>query len=112
MEFRAKRIYDEPSADDGVRVLVDRLWPRGVSKDKAAIDVWLKDVTPSTGLRTWYHAHPEEFADFDERYRTELETQPEAMEQLRTAGAVVTLLTARKELEHSHITVLIDLLKP
>lgn len=109
--FQAKRIYDEPSADDGVRVLADRLWPRGVSKEKAQVDLWLKDVTPSNELRTWYHAHPEEFAEFDRRYRAELDEQAEALAQLRTAGEVVTVLTARKEIEGSHLEVLLAVLE-
>jgi len=108
--FRAKRVYDEPSADDGVRVLADRLWPRGLSKDKAQVDLWLKDVTPSNELRNWFHAHPEEFDEFAGRYRTELVGEVNALDQLRAAGDVVTLLTARKGIEASHLTVLLDVL--
>ena len=110
-QFLTKRVYDSPSADDGVRILADRLWPRGLAKNKAHFDLWLKDVTPSHDLRKWYHAHPEEFAEFAERYRTELEGQANALEQLRAAGDVVTLLTARKEIKDSHLTVLLSVLK-
>ncbi|MDQ3157426.1 MAG: DUF488 family protein [Actinomycetota bacterium] len=109
--FRTRRVYDDPSAEDGVRVLADRLWPRGLSKDKAEVDLWLKDVTPSNELRTWYHAHPEEFAEFAGRYRTELAAQADALDELRAAGDVVTLLTARKEIEGSHLTVLLAVLQ-
>lgn len=109
--FRVRRVYDDPSAEDGVRVLADRLWPRGLSKDKAAVDLWLKDVTPSDELRRWYHAHPAELAEFAGRYRAELEAKGEALDQLRNAGEVVTLLTARKETEGSHLDVLLDALE-
>lgn len=108
--FRAKRIYQEPSADDGMRILADRLWPRGISKEAAAIDFWFKDVTPSSGLRTWYHEHPEHFDEFERRYLEELDDHPEALDQLRSAGEVVTLLTSRKEIEGSHLEVLLALL--
>ena len=108
--FLTKRAYEIPSPDDGVRILVDRLWPRGLAKDDAHLDLWLKDVGASHELRKWYHSHPEEFAEFAERYRTELESKADELEQLRTAGDVVTLLTARKEIAHSHLTVLLDLL--
>lgn len=83
------------------------MWPRGLAKDEAHFDLWLKDVTPSNDLRKWYHSHPEEFA---ERYRTEIEGQGDALEELRAAGDIVTLLTARKEIAHSHLTVLLDVL--
>jgi uncharacterized protein YeaO (DUF488 family) len=109
-EFRARRVYADPSPDDGVRVLADRLWPRGLARDKAHVDLWLKDVTPSNELRTWYHGHPVEFAEFARRYRAELDARPGSLEQLRTAGEVVTLLTARKEIGGSHLDVLIELL--
>lgn len=110
MEFHTKRVYDEPSADDGVRVLVDRLWPRGLTKERAELDLWPKDVTPSNELRKWYHAHPEEFEEFSKRYRTELQDQGEAIEQIRAAGDVVTLLTAGKDVEHSQVPVLLGVL--
>ncbi|MGW4974452.1 DUF488 domain-containing protein, partial [Streptomyces albidoflavus] len=70
---RVRRVYEPAEPSDGTRVLVDRLWPRGVSKERAAVDVWLKEITPSTELRDWYHQNPEERYDgFTERYRTEL----------------------------------------
>lgn len=109
--FQAKRVYEEPSPDDGVRVLADRLWPRGLAKENAAIDLWLKDVTPSNDLRKWFRAHPDEFQEFAGRYRSELNGQTEAFEQLRNAGDVVTLLTSRKEIDGSHLEVLLAVLE-
>lgn len=106
-----KRVYDEPSTDDGVRVLADRLWPRGLSKEKAELDQWPKDVTPSTDLRKWYHHNPDSFAEFSKRYRIELDANATAVEELRSAGAIVTLLTATKEIKHSQLPVLLDYLK-
>lgn len=77
-----KRIYDEPASSDGYRVLVDRLWPRGISKEKAALDVWLKDIAPSVELRKWFGHKPERFQDFRKRYEAELDMNP-ALTQLR-----------------------------
>nr|WP_238156839.1 DUF488 family protein [Kribbella sp. VKM Ac-2571] len=107
---QVRRIYDEPSAGDGVRVLVDRVWPRGIRKDAAAIDEWLKDVAPSTELRKWYGHVPEKFAQFEARYRDELE-QPAArtaLEHLRTLAKrdTLTLVTATKDVDHSQAAVL------
>ena len=81
-----KRVYDPATADDGFRVLVDRLWPRGVSHERAALDLWLKDVAPSAELRVWYDHRDERFAEFTRRYLAELATNP-ALEQLRTLVA-------------------------
>ncbi|MFD5026719.1 DUF488 domain-containing protein [Streptomyces sp. NPDC058373] len=104
----------EPS--DGTRVLVDRLWPRGVSKERAAVDVWLKEITPSTELRDWYHQDPSDRYDgFTERYRTELGDPAHtaaAGELLDLMGqGTVTLITAVKEVDHSHVPVLADHLR-
>ncbi|WP_097966646.1 DUF488 domain-containing protein [Streptomyces sp. or20] len=115
---RVRRVYDPPEDDDGTRVLVDRLWPRGVSKERAAIDVWLKDVTPSDELRSWYHQDGSGARHdvFVERYRTELDdpAHTEAVERLvglvREGGAV-TLITAVKDVADSHVPVLVDHLK-
>src|SRR5437867_304815 len=81
--FVAKRVYDPPSKDDGYRVLVDRLWPRGLTKSKAHVDVWLKEVAPSTELRKWFGHEPEKWPEFQKRYRAEMKAQPQAMAALR-----------------------------
>jgi uncharacterized protein YeaO (DUF488 family) len=111
-EVRVRRIYDEPDSADGARVLVDRIWPRGMAKDRAALDEWAKDVAPSGELRRWYRHDPEHYADFARRYRAELAEpeRAEALERLRelaTSGPV-TLLTATKNVGHSHATVLAE----
>lgn len=111
---QVRRIYEDPDPDDGARVLVDRLWPRGVSKERAALTEWLKDVAPSAELRKWYAHDPELFAEFRERYLDELgETEQEArVEHLRSLAAQgrLTLLTATKQPEISEAAVLADLI--
>lgn len=108
-EVRVRRVYDDPAADDGRRILVDRVWPRGVRKDDLALDDWAKDVAPSTELRTWYHHDPDRLAEFTERYRAEL-AHNEALARLRDRPGTLTLLTATKDLTLSHATILRDLL--
>ncbi|GAA5021833.1 DUF488 domain-containing protein [Streptomyces siamensis] len=107
-----RRVYESPTSKDGKRVLVDRLWPRGVSKAAAHLDEWLKEVAPSTDLRHWYHHDPERFAEFRRRYIAEL-GDPEherAVRELRDLAAhdKVTLLTATKDAEHSEAAVLAE----
>lgn len=70
--FRIKRIYETPGEDDGYRILIDRLWPRGFTKERAKVDLWLKEIAPSTELRKWYHHNPERWNEFKSRYQTEL----------------------------------------
>lgn len=111
---RVRRIYDTPEPDDGMRVLVDRLWPRGVSKTRAALDEWCKQIAPSTELRTWYHHDSELFTEFSRRYTDELR-DPEpaaALAHLRDLAAqhTLTLLTATKDPDISEAAVLADLL--
>ncbi|MFI6926359.1 DUF488 domain-containing protein [Nonomuraea spiralis] len=112
---RVRRVYEEPAADDGARVLVDRLWPRGLSKADAHLDEWCKQVAPSTELRTWYRHDPDRFAEFGRRYRGELEEpeRAEAVAHLRELAGKgpLTLLTATREPEISEAAVLADLLK-
>ena len=112
---RVRRVYAEPEADDGTRVLVDRIWPRGMTKARAALDEWCKDVAPSTELRKWYGHDPGRFEEFGRRYRLELE-DPEragAMAHLRALArdGTVTLLTATKEPAISEAAVLASLLR-
>ncbi|ARP74565.1 DUF488 domain-containing protein [Streptomyces pluripotens] len=109
-----RRIYEPPEPDDGLRVLVDRLWPRGLAKDAARVDAWPKVLTPSTELRRWYHGGGS-YEDFRLRYEAELGT-PEAaelLEDLRNSARAgqVTLLTASRNLERSHARVLAELLQ-
>ena len=113
-EVRVRRAYDEPMPGDGARVLVDRLWPRGLSKERAAFDEWCKPVAPSTALRKWYAHDPERFEEFGRRYRVELE-EPErsrALEHLRDLAThgTLTLLTATKDVGISEAVVLAELL--
>lgn len=115
MELRIKRIYDDASPDDGYRVLVDRLWPRGVSKERAALDLWAKDAAPSAELRKAWHSAPDEAWDaFAVDYAAELGgVSADAVEALRGEVAqhpVVTLLTGTQNLERTHALVLRDAL--
>ncbi|MGW3955502.1 DUF488 domain-containing protein [Streptomyces sp. NPDC004752] len=114
MSVRVRRVYEPPEPDDGLRVLVDRLWPRGMAKDAAEIDEWPKTLTPSTELRQWYHAGEGDYAEFRHRYEVELE-EPESaalLDGLRASARTgpVTLLTASKNPRQSHAAVLAALL--
>lgn len=110
--IRIKRAYDAPASDDGLRILIDRLWPRGIAKSKLKLDAWVKHLSPSNELRKWYRHDPQKFAEFRKRYLAELKPQGEGLAELRAIvkGRTVTLLTATKELDLSHATVLRDLL--
>ncbi len=110
--FRIKRVYDDPSPDDGYRVLVDRLWPRGVTHERAAADLWLKEAAPTPALRTQWHHDPKRFDEFAERYRAELDTNPAVDDLLDLAGAhpTVTLLFAAHDPAVNHAAVLRDYL--
>jgi len=111
---RVRRVYEDPDRDDGVRVLVDRIWPRGMTKARAALDEWCKDVAPSHELRTWYGHQPDRFEEFARRYRLELEDPPRAaaLAHLRDLARdrPVTLLTATREPAISEAAVLASLL--
>ena len=106
--LRAKRIYDAAEPADGYRVLVDRLWPRGIDKASAALDDWAREITPSDRLRRWFHADRSRWPQFARRYRRELEAQAEAIAALRARARArpVTLLSAARDLEKSHVAVL------
>ncbi|MGI9156687.1 MAG: DUF488 domain-containing protein [Marmoricola sp.] len=111
---QVRRAYEEPARGDGTRVLVDRIWPRGLSKEKADFDEWYRTVAPSTALRKWYSHDPDRFEEFGRRYRAELE-EPERAEALQHLRALatrrnLTLLTASKAAEISEATVLADLI--
>jgi uncharacterized protein YeaO (DUF488 family) len=114
MTVRVRRAYEDPEADDGTRVLVDRLWPRGLAKDEAHLDEWCKAVSPSPELRTWYGHEPGRFAEFRSRYEAELRDpeRAEALGHLRELAArgTLTLITATKRADISAATVLADLL--
>ncbi|MET9272968.1 DUF488 family protein [Kribbella sp. NPDC003557] len=114
-DVRVRRVYDQAASDDGARVLVDRVWPRGLRKDAVVLDLWLKDVAPSTELRTWYGHVPDRFTQFRERYRDELkaESARPALHHLHTLAkeSTLTLLTATRDVEHSQAAVLAELLR-
>jgi uncharacterized protein YeaO (DUF488 family) len=105
---RLKRVYDEPARADGFRVLVDRLWPRGLTQDAARLDVWLRDIAPSTELRKWYGHERTKWPEFRRRYRAELRAHREVLEDLRLRAAQqpVTLLYASREGDINHAVVL------
>lgn len=109
---RIKRVYDAPDPSDGYRVLVDRLWPRGVAKERAAVDLWLKDAAPSPTLRTWWHHDPDRLGRFAERYRLELDSNPavDVLRDLARRHGTVTLLYAARDPHVNHALVLRDYL--
>ncbi len=111
-----RRIYEPAATDDGARILVDRVWPRGIRKDEAQLHAWARDVAPSRELRQWYGHDPQKFAGFRRRYAAELGQPParDALAALRALAATrpVTLLTATRDLAHSHAVVLAGLLDP
>jgi uncharacterized protein YeaO (DUF488 family) len=114
-DVRVRRVYDEPEDEDGIRVLVDRIWPRGMTKAKAALHEWCKDVAPSTELRKWYNHKPAKFEEFARRYGAELEKadQLRALQHLRDLAAErrLTLLTGTKNPDISEAAVLAAILK-
>jgi uncharacterized protein YeaO (DUF488 family) len=108
MDIRVKRIYEAPSRDDGERVLVDRVWPRGVSKEEADLALWLKDIAPSTALRKWFGHDPARWDEFQKRYREELDADQSAVDQLRglLKKGRVTLLYGARDTEHNQAVAL------
>lgn len=110
---KLKRIYEKAEKSDGFRVLVDRLWPRGVSKEKAKLDLWLKDVAPSTELRIWFAHDPEKWAEFQKKYEAELRKNKAALDQLKKITEKeenLTLLYAAKDEEHNEAIILKEIL--
>lgn len=113
VSIRIKRIYEDASRDDGFRVLVDRLWPRGVSKQRADLDLWLKEIAPSPELRTWWDHDPERMDEFASRYRAELDHNPAVAElqQVSSEHPTVTLLYGARDPQVNHAAVLMAYLQ-
>ncbi len=106
--LKIKRVYEAPADDDGLRVLVDRLWPRGLSKESARVDLWLKEIAPSDALRKWFAHDPVKWPEFQQRYASELEAHAEALADLRARArrGAITLLYAAKDAAHNNAVVL------
>lgn len=116
MTIQIKRVYESPAAADGYRVLVDRLWPRGLTKEAAKLDLWLKEVAPSHELRKWFHADPSRWSEFKTRYRAELKTPAQAaalatLRQIAQERRTLTLLFGAREEVQNHAAILRDHLK-
>ncbi|HEX6959243.1 MAG TPA: DUF488 domain-containing protein [Ferrovibrio sp.] len=113
MRLAIKRIYEPPAASDGARILVDRVWPRGVSKEKAALTLWLKEIAPSTALRKWFGHDPARWNEFRRRYHAELAANKEAIAQLRAVAAKgpVTLLYSAHDEKHNQAVALAEYLR-
>jgi len=111
--LRLKRAYDPPAIEDGARILVDRLWPRGLRKDAAALELWLKDIAPSPTLRVWFGHDPSRWTEFSRRYRAELSANEAAVARITEylKRGPVTLLYAAHDTEHNHARVLADFLR-
>ena len=112
MSVKSKRVYDAAEAGDGYRVLIDRMWPRGVSRERARLDEWARELAPSSELRKWFHHDPERFDEFRSRYREELRERRPLLEELRrhARDGPVTLLYAARDREHNDAVVLEELL--
>ena len=111
--FKVKRVYERAGPEDGARVLVDRLWPRGVSKTKAMMHLWLRDAAPSDALRKWFAHDPKKWGAFRRRYQTELKTKPEIVDTLKgleQKHRMVTLLFAASDPQHNNAIVLAGIL--
>ena len=113
MAIKLKRAYEEPKSGDGFRILVDRLWPRGVSKSSARIDLWLKEIAPSAALRKWFGHDPSKWTKFRDRYFLELDNNPKAVEQLmkHVRHGTVTLVYGAKDQEHNDAVALKEYLE-
>lgn len=110
LNLRMKRVYEAASPSDGFRALVDRLWPRGVTKEAAALDLWFKDIAPSPDLRKWFGHKSENFDEFSQRYRAELDSNPAVgtLEDLMNSHDTVTLVYGAKDPKINHVAVLLD----
>lgn len=114
MKVNIKRIYEKPGPEDGYRMLVDRLWPRGISKEEAAIDEWNKDIAPTTALRKWFGHQPERFEAFAKRYKTELSAKTDELKRIKAIARHqnLTLLYGAKDPHINQAAVLLEVLKP
>src|SRR5689334_16992601 len=113
VDVRMKRIYDESDRSDGYRVLIDHVWPRGVSRERAHLDEWARELAPSDELRKWFDHVPERFGEFRARYRTELARQSERVEELRRRAkrGTLTIVYAARDTEHNNAVVLAELIR-
>jgi len=113
MAVKIKRVYEKPKKSDGMRILIDRLWPRGLTKQRAKIDLWLKDIAPSAALRQWFGHDPAKWPEFKKRYLKELKSDQEAIKQIkeRVKKGTVTLVYGAKDTEHNDAVVLKDYFK-
>ena len=112
--IRVKRVYEESAKDDGYRILVDRLWPRGLTKEKAHVDLWMKEIAPSDALRKWFGLEPEKWPAFEKKYRAELAKKKELfaeIKRLEKEQGKVTLLFGRKDEKQNQAVVLASMLK-
>ena len=110
MNVRIKRAYDPPAREDGLRILVDRLWPRGMTKEKAKIDLWLKDIAPSSALRKWFGHDPGKWEEFRKRYVRELDSKPDLVKQIaeKAEDQPVTLVYGARDVQHNDAAVLLQ----
>lgn len=108
MNIKIKRVYEKPAKDDGSRILVDRLWPRGLTKEKASVDLWLKEIAPSTELRKWFGHDPEKWNRFRRRYETEIRNKDDVIEILKgkASQGTITLIYAARDEKHNEARVL------
>ena len=112
--IRIKRVYDLPTEEDGFRILVDRLWPRGISKEKAKLDLWMKDIAPSELLRTWFNHEPSKWGEFQKKYKTELSVKKASInqiEQLEKEKGAITLVYSARDTEHNNAVALKSVLE-
>lgn len=112
--IKIKRVYDRPTSDDGIRILVDRLWPRGISKDKAKADMWLRDIAPSSQLRKWFAHDQRKWEAFERKYEEELGNKRELLhriKQIEKEKGIVTLLYSARDEEHNNAVVLSAMLR-
>lgn len=113
MNIKLKRAYEKPNKADGARILVDRLWPRGLTKEKASLDLWLKEIAPSTELRKWFGHDPKKWRSFRSRYQTELKQHPDELKVIKSKAkeGAVTLIYGARDQEHNEAVVLKEFLE-